>query len=149
MGIALCLGGFAANITRIKITAPWNSKKTLLVGKIHMWFGRLLVLGSQFVIGTGFINFYSYEDKKSLGWGLAGASAAFFFIGLIAGEVYHQMKLRKDMQEVRLDTRMTTAEFESEIQQGRKLVILDRPGNHFPLWLWCVVRQRPIMFKSE
>ena len=125
MGLCLIVGGITANISRRKVLAPWNSKKTLLVGKIHKWFGRFLILGSQFVLATGFYTFYSYEGKDSLGYALGGASCAFFLIVIGAGEAWHQIKLRQDMQGVHLEARMTGDQFETEIQQGRKLVILD------------------------
>jgi len=89
MGITLMLGGMAANLIRLHVRMDWKTKRVRLVGKVHKYFGWFIVLGSQFVIATGFINFYTYDGKDSLGWGLAGASCGFFFIGLIAGETWH------------------------------------------------------------
>ena len=89
MGIVLMLGGMTANLIRLHVRMDWKTKRVIFVGKVHKYFGWFLVLGSQFVIGTGFYNFYSYDGKDSLGWGLAGASCAFFFTGLISGEIWH------------------------------------------------------------
>jgi len=125
MGITLMLGGIAANIIRLKVPMNWRTKWVLSVGKVHKYFGWFIVLGSQFVIATGFINFYTFEGKHDLGWGLAGASCAFFFIGLISGEVWHQLKLRAKMPQVTPENGMSSAEFQEEIARGRKLVILD------------------------
>jgi len=46
-------------------------------------------------IGSGAINFYTYDGKGNLGWSIAGVSAALFFIILAAQEVRSQTKLRK------------------------------------------------------
>jgi hypothetical protein len=125
MGITLMLGGITANIIRLKVPMNWRTRWMLSVGKVHKYFGWFIVLGSQFVIATGFINFYTFDDKKSLGWALAGASCAFFFIGLISGEVWHQFRLRAKMPHVAPESGMSSAEFQEAIANGRKLVILD------------------------
>jgi len=87
LGVVLMLGGITANIIRLKVNLPWKTKKALFVGKVHKWFCRFIVLVSQFVIGSGAINFYTFDDEPTLGWALAGASAFLFFLFLIIGEV--------------------------------------------------------------
>lgn len=77
------------------------------------------------MIGTGAYNFYSYDDKAALGWGIAGGSAAFFFTLLIIGEVRHQIMLRKEVPFTRPADSMTAQEFDQALVNGRKLVILD------------------------
>lgn len=112
MGLALMLGGMAANIIRLKVSMPWNTKTVLLIGKGHKFFGYFVVLFSQFVIGTGAINFYTYDGKDTLGWTIAGVSAALFFIGLATGEIRHQLRLRKEVPIVLPDATMNSAEYE-------------------------------------
>lgn len=46
LGLLLMLGGVTANIIRLKVNLPWQSKKALFVGKVHKWFGRGIVLVS-------------------------------------------------------------------------------------------------------
>lgn len=46
MGLALMLGGMAANIIRLKVPMPWNTKTVLLIGKTHKLFGYFVVLFS-------------------------------------------------------------------------------------------------------
>ena len=97
MGLALMIGGITANIIRLKVPMPWKTFWVLKFLKTHKYFGWGIVLVSQFVIGTGFVNFYSYGGKDTVGWGIAGASCALFFVFLIAGEVRHQILLRKEV----------------------------------------------------
>ena len=87
LGLLLMIGGMTANIIRLKVDMPWKSKKALFVGKVHKWYGRGLVIVSQFVIGTGAYNFYNYDGEPAVGYGIGGASAAVFFILLITGEI--------------------------------------------------------------
>lgn len=105
------LGGVTANIIRLKVNMPWKSKRALFVGKVHKWFGRCIVIVSQFVIGTGAYNFYSYDGEPGVGYGIGGGSAAVFFILLIAGEICHQIKLRKEVPFVVPGTKMSAKEF--------------------------------------
>lgn len=87
LGVVLMLGGITANICRQKVNHPWNTKRALIVGKVHKWFGRGIVLASQFVIGSGAVNFYTYDNEPTTGWVIAGVSAGLFFLFLIIGEV--------------------------------------------------------------
>ena len=89
LGLLLIIGGMTANIVRLKVNMAWNTKRVLLFGKIHKWFGRLLILGSQFVICTGFYNFYSFKDMDTVGYALGATSCGLFIIGLVAGECFH------------------------------------------------------------
>ncbi len=65
MGIVLMFGGMTAFIVRLKVSLPWNTKKVLFIGKVHKFFGYGIVLVSQFVIGSGAVNFYSYDGKDT------------------------------------------------------------------------------------
>lgn len=125
IGLVLMFGGIAANVLRLFVEMPWNTKTVLLIGKTHKWFGRGVLIVTQFVIGSGAYNFYSYEGKADVGWAIAGTSAALFFIALIAGEVSHQLYLRKEVQLRRPVIGMNVDDFEKEVATGRKLVILD------------------------
>mmetsp|Transcript_16312 Transcript_16312/g.20666 ORF Transcript_16312/g.20666 Transcript_16312/m.20666 type:complete len:119 (-) Transcript_16312:1508-1864(-) len=44
LGLTLMLGGITANIVRLKVNAPWNTKRLLLIGKVHKYFGRFIVI---------------------------------------------------------------------------------------------------------
>ena len=44
ISIALILGGLAAFISHLKVNAPWNSSKILLIGKVHKYFGWCVIL---------------------------------------------------------------------------------------------------------
>ena len=125
MGITLMFGGITALIVRVKVNMAWNTKTVLRIGMVHRWYGWGLVIVSQATIGTGAYNFYSYDGKDSIGWGIAGGSAGLFFTLLLVGEIRHQLRLRKEIAFVRPETTMTSAEFEQAIAAGRKLVILD------------------------
>lgn len=61
MGVVLMLGGMVANITRLMIAMPWKTKRVLLLGKVHKWFGRIVIIFSQYVIGTGSYHFFTHE----------------------------------------------------------------------------------------
>lgn len=125
MGITLMFGGITALIVRVKVNMAWNTKTVLRIGMVHRWYGWGLVIVSQATIGTGAYNFYSFDGKDSVGWGIAGGSAALFFTLLLVGEIRHQIRLRKEIEFVRPETTMTSAEFEQAVAEGRKLVILD------------------------
>ena len=89
MGLVLMLGGITANIIRLKVNMAWNTKTVLRIGNVHRFFGYGIVIVSQFVIATGFINFYTYDGKDTLGWSVGSVSGVIFFILLIYGEVRH------------------------------------------------------------
>ena len=124
-GLVLMLGGMIANIVRLFINMRWNTKWVLRIGMTHRYFGWSIILVSQFVIGTGFVNFYSYDGLDTLGWSIALSSGILFFLGLIIGETLHQCKLRKQVDLVAPETTMTIQEFEQAIVNRRQLVILD------------------------
>ena len=86
MGLALIFAGIAANIIRLKVSMPWKTKQVLLVGKVHKWFGRGVVIFSQFANGTGAYHFCTRHTTTSMGWWIAGGSAVFFFTFLVIGE---------------------------------------------------------------
>ena len=44
LGLLLAFGGVVGNIIRLKTIMPWNSKRTLLVGKVHKYFGWTVIL---------------------------------------------------------------------------------------------------------
>ena len=44
LGILLMLGGITANIFRLKVNLDWRTKYIRLVGKIHKYFGWLVLL---------------------------------------------------------------------------------------------------------
>ena len=113
------------NIVRLYIAMPWKTNIVLLVSNGHRYFGWGIILVSQFVIGSGSVNFYSYDGKDTLGWTIAGVSAALFFIGLIVGEILHQVRLRKEIDFVAPADTIDQARFAEMIANGRKLVVLD------------------------
>jgi len=123
LGLVLMVGGIVANVTRLKIAMPWKTKQVLLLGKVHKWFGRSIVILSQFVIGTGALCLY--EDNPELGWAVAGVSAGLFFVVLLSSEVLFQMKLKRDVPFEVPASRMSKSQFTNAIASGRKLVILD------------------------
>ena len=106
------IGGITANLIRLYVRMDWNTKVVLKIGKAHRYFGWCVVLVSQFVLGTGYINFYTYDGYEPLGWGIAGTSAALFFTFLIIGEVWFQIQLRKEITLIAPEATMTQAEFE-------------------------------------
>ena len=83
------LGGMIAAIIRQKVNMPWKTKKALFVGKVHKWYGRLIVIFSQFVIMTGAYNFYNFHDKPNVGYAVAGVSSGLFFVFLLIGEIVY------------------------------------------------------------
>ena len=68
---------------------PWKTKKALIVGKVHKWYGRFIILFSQASVMTGLYHFYDHHSNESLGYALAGASSGIFFLLLIIGEVIY------------------------------------------------------------
>lgn len=106
MGLVLVLGGFFANLFRLSIRMPWKTNQALFPGKVHKWFGRLLVIFSQAANATGFYHFYSKKEDYPLAWALGGITLGIFFMGLIVGEIYFQCKLRQDFPTQRPDTIM-------------------------------------------
>ena len=112
LGLSLMLGGIIGNIIRLKVEMPWKTKKALLVGKVHKWYGRFIIIVSQFVIGTGAYNFYNYDGEPGVGYGIGGGSAAVFFILLIVGEIMFQIKLRKEVPFVLPGATMSAQEFQ-------------------------------------
>ena len=90
LGLILIIGGMSANIVRLKVNMAWNTKTVLLLGKIHKWFGWLLILGAQYVNYTGFHHYYTHEkDNLTVGIALGAASGGLFIIGIFAGECLH------------------------------------------------------------
>ena len=89
LGLALMLGGMIAAIIRQKVNMSWKTKRALLVGKVHKWFGRFIIIFSQFAIMTGTYHYYRKHDKPNLGYVLAGVSAGLFFVFLLIGEIVY------------------------------------------------------------
>ena len=44
MSVALGLGGMVANILRLKVPLDWNTKIMLRIGKVHRYFGWIVIL---------------------------------------------------------------------------------------------------------
>ena len=61
LGLVLMIAGFTANIIRMKVSYPWNTKSVLMIGKVHKYFGWLIVIISQVTVGSGAKNFYNYD----------------------------------------------------------------------------------------
>ena len=125
LGLLLMLGGIIASIIRQKVNMPWKTNKALFVGKVHKWFGRFIILFSQFVVMTGVYNFYDFHDKKTMGYALAGVSSGIFFLFLIIGEIIYQCQLYKMVPFAEPAGSMGPQELQQALVNGRKLVILD------------------------
>lgn len=67
---------------------------------------------AQVAIGSGAYNFYSFNGKDTVGWSIAGVSTALFFLLLIAQEIRHQFKLRKEVPFVVPEASMKKSEFD-------------------------------------
>ena len=87
LGLILAVGGMLANIIRMKTVMAWNSKRTLLIGKVHRYAGWLIILLGQVAIGSGAYRHWHHEGNDAVGWTLAGVSTALFFILLLAQEI--------------------------------------------------------------
>lgn len=83
------VGGMTANIFRLKVRMDWRTKYIRLVGKIHKYFGWLVLLFTQFVISTGIYKFYDFVEKDTKAWILVGCSCSLFFVLLLIGEIRH------------------------------------------------------------
>ena len=46
MSLSLMFGGIGANILRLHVALPWNTKWILRVGRVHRWYGWALILFS-------------------------------------------------------------------------------------------------------
>ena len=92
---------------------------------MHKWYGRGIILVTQFVIGSGAIAFYDYNGNKTVGVVIAGVSAGLFFTILAIGEIVYQIRLRKTVDFVEPTAAMNAQDFEQALTNGRKLVILD------------------------
>ena len=46
LALSLMFGGIGANILRVRVAMPWNTKWVLWVGKVHRWYGWALILFS-------------------------------------------------------------------------------------------------------
>lgn len=125
LGILLMVGGMTANIFRLKVRMDWRTKYIRLVGKIHKYFGWLVLLFTQFVISTGIYKFYDFVEKDTKAWILVGCSCSLFFVLLLIGEIRHQLMLRKEVAFVVPDSNMTRQEFNEEIAKGTRLVLID------------------------
>jgi len=85
--------GIAANIMRLKAEMAWKSKRVLLLGKTHKWLGRACLLVSQYIIGTGTVNFFKFDEVFK--WTFPAVSAFVFLALIISSEIWFRMKLRK------------------------------------------------------
>ena len=97
LGIAMMLCGVTTSIVTLKCKMHWNTKWVLRIANVHRYFGYGVVLVSQFIISTGFIEFYSFDSTEKLGWTIGSASGAIFFILLLFGELKHQYLLRREV----------------------------------------------------
>ena len=61
LGLLLMLGGIVANIIKQRLNMPWKTNKALFVGKVHKWFGRFIIIFSQFVVMTGVYNMCDFH----------------------------------------------------------------------------------------
>ena len=118
ISIALILGGLAAFISNLKVNAPWNSSKILLIGKVHKYFGWCVILVAQVAVGTGINSFCVFNGWTNTGYVLIGASSALFTIALIVYEILHQLKLRKEVKYIVPETSMSKTEFDQAISKG-------------------------------
>ncbi len=84
-----------------------------------------MILFTQVVIGAGLNNFFAYENEDTKGYTLIGLSFGFFIIMLIVGEIVYQCNMFKHVPLKEIDTVMTPKEFESRVEKGELLVILD------------------------
>ena len=125
LGLVLMLGGIIANIIRLYVPMSWNTRTVLAIGKIHKYFGWLVILFSEFVVCTGIIRHLDKLDELHLGWVFTGVSAGLFCLILIVAEINHRLQLRKDVVYAVPAQTMSKSEFSNNIQNGRKLIILD------------------------
>lgn len=44
LGLVLIVGGIVGNIIRLKVNMPWNSYRSLWIGKVHKYFGWFIVV---------------------------------------------------------------------------------------------------------
>ena len=95
MGVVLMLGGIVANTARLYLTMEWKTKWVRMIGKVHRWFGRGVIIGSQVAVVTGLIKYYDYHEKSTVGKGLAIASTVLFFLVLLIGELRYWEQNRK------------------------------------------------------
>ena len=117
--------GITANILRLHVTMDWKTSRVLFVGKVHKWYGRGIILVTQFVIGSGAVAFLRFLGHETAGWVIAGTSSGVFFTLLAIGEIVYQVRLRRTVDFVEPTVSMSAEVFQQALTNGRKLVILD------------------------
>ena len=95
-GVAVTIGGLAAESLRRFGTYDWRSSLVLSVGKIHKVFGYLLICFSQVTISTGLIYNFGYLGKTDLGWTLIWCNLIFFWGVLAVFEILHRRTLAQE-----------------------------------------------------
>lgn len=95
-GVAVTIGGMAAESLRRYGTYDWRSNLVLSIGKLHKAFGYLLICFSQLTISTGLIYNFGFLGKADLGWTLIFCNLIVFVSVLAVFEVLHRRTLAQE-----------------------------------------------------
>ena len=125
VGLLLCIGGVVTSIIKFKMPMDWNTRKKIMLSRGHGYFAYVVMLYGQFVLSSGIINFFYFEEKYSLAKGLVAFDFILFIGLLLGGELWYQYMMRTEIPFTKVDKVMSPQEFEKRIEQGEKLVILD------------------------
>jgi len=112
LGILLCFGGLSALLTRRSANMDWKTKRLLLVGKIHGFFGYFVVFGSQITLISGAFHFFNQHDKHTLGVVLVALNISLFVVMMVVGEVTYRLNLSREDAFNKVQTDMTIEQFE-------------------------------------
>lgn len=80
------------------INMEWKTAKLILVTKLHKKMAYGIIFLTQITISLGVMNYFTYDDKTSIGWILISCSNVVFFSILICSEVIYRRSAKIEVQ---------------------------------------------------
>ena len=95
-GLLYMVSGLSAIYVRLYLDIDWGKSKVVrYVGKVHKLYGIGVLIGMQFAMCTGLLYYSKIYGNEKLGLALAIISPILFILGIVVGEVFYRVKLRK------------------------------------------------------
>ena len=96
IGLVYMISGLAAIYVRLFQDIDWGKSKFVrYVGKVHKYFGIAVLIGMQFAMFTGVLYYSKNYGEPHLDLALAIISPILFTFGVVVGEVFYRVQLRK------------------------------------------------------
>jgi len=119
--------GICAEFWRQYVRPKWGgTDKLLMMRHWHKWSCWAVLLMSEYGVGKGTrVDAYRFRNDIKEAWVLIVANYLVVIVIIGAMEIRHQLLMQQEDPFIKHEHNMTIEEFEQEIHNGRKLVLLD------------------------